>query len=496
MRHLPNNDYIGLTVVLSNPSRFDKDKLISAKAGWFFDEECLAVEKVNRAQLDIRTADTRQFGILPETKTILLLGQRALHEWTNGYKDYNISEQRGCRLDAVKEYGSDVNVLCSFNPQDCMDMQDWEGRYNEQAQYEQEDNEEEEEESSGKRKGVTARSNYRFWFSRDVRKSIHLCGKEVIYERGYETSFRLYPSPDEIVNKLLETTNSEITIDIETDPDLNVLCLGIGFGVSDIWVVPFINYNYKPCYTFQWIGRIIRALVIAFRKNKIVGHNLMFDLFVLAYKYGIPWPKDVYDTMVGHQRSFVEIEKSLGHCMSHMLFMPYHKDEGIYSPRTESQQRQLWTYNGFDILGTLLLKRALIFRATQHPGLLESMEQGNRHIHSKLIQTLHGIRFDPIRRERIWKENDRLMTHYLRAIKILTGGIDVLPTSPKQCVRYFHDLLGYKVVGRTNKGSPSLGEANFYKLRLANENPVIDFALAFRRLSKESGSMKFKAWKE
>ncbi len=72
---------------------------------------------------------------------------------------------------------------------------------------------------------------------------------------------------------------------------------------------------------------MLRALAVALRDNTVVIHNALFDLFVLAYRYGIPAPPNVYDTMLAHHRLFPEVEKSLGHCIS------------LYTDPTLSQER-------------------------------------------------------------------------------------------------------------------------------------------------------------
>jgi len=94
------------------------------------------------------------------------------------------------------------------------------------------------------------------------------------------------------------------------------------------------------------------------------------------------------------------------------------------------------------------------------------------------------------------------MEQYLRIIRLLIGpnGIkDVMgtsksnafPASNPQCVRYFHDILGYPVVARGKQRvdgtrHPSLAANAMYKLRLANENPVIDFSIAYRQVALET----------
>src|SRR3954462_6380831 len=112
LRHAPKLPYKGLTIVLSNPSRFDRSELISATGGWFFSKECLAPH-LNRLQCDIRLAEDRS-AFLPNTKAILLLGGKALHLWTG--------------LDSLQEIrGTPLNIggipaIASFTPQDCCDM--------------------------------------------------------------------------------------------------------------------------------------------------------------------------------------------------------------------------------------------------------------------------------------------------------------------------------------------------------------------------------------
>ena len=126
------------------------------------------------------------------------------------------------------------------------------------------------------------------------------------------------------------------------------------------------------------------------------------------------------------------------------------------------------------------------------PAYLTIMIQGIRYNHDKLLSVV--------------RENDRLMTHYASWVPNLLGSEAMsyvrgnskacMCGSPDQCVRYFHDLLGYPVVLRSPKtGEPSLGKRAMFKLRLKHKNPLIDICLAYRETSKESGSLKFIPWK-
>jgi DNA polymerase I-like protein with 3'-5' exonuclease and polymerase domains len=94
------------------------------------------------------------------------------------------------------------------------------------------------------------------------------------------------------------------------------------------------------------------------------------------------------------------------------------------------------------------------------------------------------------------------MMQYWRCIRLLVGEDTIrtlqanstkpMPSSNPQCVKYFHDMLGYKVVARSVKtGGPSLDEKSMYKLALRQNNPVIDFILKYRQTQKETSAMKF-----
>jgi len=208
-----------------------------------------------------------------------------------------------------------------------------------------------------------------------------------------------------------------------------------------------------------------------------------------------------YDTMLSHHRIFPEREKSLGHAISHLtLGERYHKDQGIFQPHNTEQEQKLWYYNGRDVSSMILVKGALdkIVSESNHYGLQESIGQANDMILPYIVMTLQGIRYSEEARATMIKENDRLMMQYLRAIKILTGGIEVLPTSNKQCGEYFRDMMRYPIVHRSDKTQlPSWDENTLRQLKLHGvKNPVIDLCLAFRARGKETGTLKFQPWKK
>jgi len=494
VRSKPINTYCGLTIVLSNPSRFDQIELLSSRAGVFINSKCLGPD-FNRYQCDIVTVDEfLELVPLSNTKVVILCGEPALHK-VLGYKEYTIGEQRGCKLTAPPDgRWRGIEFIATFTPQDALDIQDWESKYNEKLQDSSEEGyEKEEEESTGKHKGVTSRSNYGWWIQQDFKKAKNILKFGTSYYTRDKSEFILWPSAKDAC-EFLERKSETLYLDIETDNQYNLTCIGLSWDYKTIMVIPCLLWDYSPAYTN--LGLLFRALVRALSSNEIVCHNALFDLFILAWKYKIPFGRQCYDTMLAHHRLYPDIEKSLGHCMSHLLHEPYHKDTSVFNPSNEYQARKLWTYNANDVRGTALIRQEIDARAAKGIGLSESIAQVNRSIRPDIINSLQGIAFDDTIRTSIISENDRLCNHYLRAIKILTGGLEVLPTSSKSCVNYFHNLLGYKVVKRSKKtGAPSLGEGELYKIKLKHpNNPVIDLCIAFRRHIKSSGMLKFEPW--
>lgn len=480
LRHAPKLPYKGLTIVLSNPSRFDRSELISATGGWFFNKECLAPH-LNRLQCDIRLAEDRS-AFLPNTKAILLLGGKALHLWTG--------------LDSLQEIrGTPLNIggipaIASFTPQDCCDMVDYESRLNPLAKNEDDNEyEDEDEEGNEKRHGRTKRSNYRFWLKKDTHKLIR------ILENGLPSSipvnYHIYPEFETVLQLLKSTKGKCFYIDIETDPDLNMKCMGFSFGLPDVYVIPFFTHEYKPAYAS--VASLLAAIAIAMRDNETVAHNgAQFDFLVMMARYKLAIGRKVYDTMIANHRCFPLVEKSLAHGISLWTFEPFHKDEIASNYRTHEDMERLMKYCGKDIYTMILIKTAIDKYALTIPGLPESITQANASIRPYLTTTLFGIKFDEEQRQTILKNNDRLATQYLRIMNVLTGPKVKPLISNKKCCEYFHELLDYKVVARSKKTKkPNLGETSLLKLKLKNENPVIDLLIAYRGKIKESGSLKF-----
>lgn len=500
LRHPPTFNYCGLTIILSNPARNDRKMLIDSgtTAGWFFENQCLAAY-FSRYQCDIRQADDNS-SLLPNTKCVLLLGQYAHSKFTN--VPTTLDENRGSPI-LVQRGGKDIATVSSFTPQDAIDPVELESKHN--AEYKDIDDLDEDSDESAvgellesKGRGRTARANYRFWLMQDVAKAAKIVDKDGIIPRAVQPKYHIYPSAQEVISTLLSTQKEDFYFDMETDfisADMRCFAFMFGNRPTDVWIVPVLTTDYKPAY--DQINEILRALAVCIRRNTTVAHNgAHFDFLILAIKYRIPISK-VYDTMVAMNRIYPTLEKSLGHCVSLETFEPYHKNEGIHGYRNATQAEQLYYYCGKDVFTMYLVKQAQIARAHADSGLGASIALANRSIKPYLTNTILGLHFSEEERQAWIRKSDKLLTAYMRFMRVLHGENVAPLISNQKCTKYFHEQLGYSVVKRSEKtGNPSLAEDALIKLALMNDNPVIRFLIKYRQKQKETSTLKFKVWRQ
>lgn len=492
LRSKPTANYCGLTVVMSNPSRFDYKQLLSGYAGQYFDE-CLS--PIHRSQCDIRLFNDPS-PLLPNTKVVLCFGIVAAKHYFAS-QDSTILEVRGSPI-----LKSGVVFIASISPQDGVDIKaSYEKNLNKNTKEylgletpaNSGDGDECGDDSDAKRTYArTSRSNFKFWLKADITKAKQLLRPEVVSALVEQTNFsdyRVYPPLEEAINALL-TAKTPIVLDIETSPNLDLWC--VGFGTTEdkapVYVVPVFDYTKSLAYSN--IPHFLRALSICMLKNGVIAHNAMFDLFVLASCYNVSFGRNIFDTMLAAHRLEPEIEKSLGHCISLYTLMPYHKNEGNFQPCNKYQQEALWSYNGKDVYTTRLLYHKLKLQENA------SVKQVNASIYPYLLMELFGISYDDSKVKDIISLNDRYMTQYLRLLRVMTG-YNLLPSSPKSCTHYYHDILKYKVVKRSKKTkAPSLDEKAMLTLAVSHDHPTIPLVLEYRRLKRQTGQLKFKPWNQ
>lgn len=507
LRNLPRGRYDGLTVIMSNPSRFDTKYLLAANGGVLFNDALYP--ETNQTLCDIRLMEDDS-PILDGTKCILLLGQSAMHKYCPDTKDNTINEMRGSLLNV-----GGIPAIATYFPQDAVDFRNYEETLNESSKDytghdEVSQGEDEDDEGDVKRFSPTKRANFSFWIKRDIWKAKYLLRSGIPVQTNVP-KYHIYPPSEEVINVLLEHKDEYLYFDMETDyEEQNMLCFSFSFDGINTYCVPILNTDYRPAYSSY--HRIIRALAIAISRNILVAHNgAGFDFLVLTYKYHIPIYR-VYDTMLAMHRCFPSVEKSLGHCVSYWTWERFHKDTDSKAYFTNDHLRQKLKYCGMDVRTMYLVHKAIEDYSRTIPGLEQSISRAQRSIIPYLKESLQGISYDEKARADLVSYNDRLMMQYIRMANILVGdeGLEEIKSNLKsksktsflgsdkqQCV-YFHDLLSYPVLFRSEKtGDPSLGKKIMYRLAMKYpDNPLIPLILHYRKIKKETGAMKFIPWKD
>ena len=282
LRTPPRLNYVGLTVVLSNPSRHDTINLLTGNGGLLFNKHCLQPE-MNSMQIDVRLADDKS-PYMEGTKCVVTMGEYACHTLLPETKDNSIGEVRG----GIYQHRG-IPCIPTFSAQEAADIKNYEDELNTASKNYYGDDEvsdSDEAEGDGKRHGKTKRANYAFWIKADMRKAkAILFGKDV--SKSKSPIYNVFPESCEVIKLLTNTKNQYLYFDIETDyEEQNLLCFAFSFDGITIYSVPILDYNYRPAYCD--CHRILRALAIAARDNTMVAHNgAAFDFFVLAYKYRI-----------------------------------------------------------------------------------------------------------------------------------------------------------------------------------------------------------------
>lgn len=484
--HRPKLPYCGLAIVLDNPSRFDLNtkRLISGQVGDYFSDNlgvpigaCHIYDRV-----DVTTDE------FPEgTKVALVLGEFTARQWSG--KGSSIHKLRG-----IPFYYKGVACIPSYLPQETFDMEPFELHKNPLARAILEESKREDDPDE-KNSSRTGRSTWKWWLKEDARKAVLLLKHHNGVIPTTSPNIQIYPHLNDVEKHYATLPpTASIYFDIENDSARNLLCFGLGDSDSDtVFSIPILRHTYSMAY-HDW-PRIFRLLGHLFNTHEVVIHNSMYDLGVLATKYGIAPPTRIFDTMLAQHRIFPEIAKSLGHCLSYWTFEQFHKDDGVFMPVNNEQEQRLWKYNARDVWTMRLIHQGQVRYASTIPGLLDSIKVANSMVRPYLLISLMGLHYNEQVRASRLEELDAQLNGIMRILKLLLG-FELLPSSPKQLNHYFSELMGYKAYAKTEKGDNSWGGANLIKLRLAHpENVAIYAIMKFKILQKMAGELKFKPYK-
>lgn len=490
-RNKPTATYCGLTIIIDYAGRHDiKGKLIGGYSGSTFDGFLMPL---NRNQCDIRTLECKEY-FLPNTKVILLLGEEALQLYKG--KDSFLNDWRGCPW-----IENNIIFIASYLPQDAQDRK----KYNEEGEEDFSENFNENE-TTAKAHEKTRRKNYKFWLYRDTSKAIR------ILQRGLQDQpvfdYRISPPTlHEVTHLLNNNKQGTLFIDLETDQNQIITCLGVSYlsleiktineipNNHPIYVIPFKRYNNTLAYSNKELIQFLVSLDTIYRSNiTVVAHNgARFDWFVQALRYKTAFPKHPYDTLLAQHRLYPEIEKSLGHIISFYTDLPYHKSEGVFDPKNHQQEQALWKYNGKDISSMMMCYLAQQSEITRLH-CEASVKQANDSIRPYLTMMYKGILLDVPKLLDRFDIASKRVDILDRCLEIITGKLNFNPRSPKQVANYLYKHLGFEepLEEQTNK-------KNLYKLLVHQVAKGEDFAsirllLQSRKESKLAGSLKFRLW--
>lgn len=469
-----------LTVIYGGLSRYDKAQNppvpFAGNAGELFIERTF--RQLPPTIVDLRVVDTPDI-IKPyvQNTRFLLLGEAAQKQFFPG--ETNLLKQRG-----IVQLLNGRPAIATFHPIDCYDF-----KAIDLENFENEGDEDEKEES--KDVGPTSRINYLHWAMLDYRKLMTLQWPLPVSPPDYPI---ICPPVDFAVNWLTNRKNEDVIIDIETRrQDHSLDCIGFRASGQTV-VVPFYGPDNRLYYGPYGTARIFRALLTLFTNKtiRIVGHNLGFDLSVLCFRYGLPLPPSLHDTMLAMHREFPQLEKSLSHALSlYTTATRNHKGDIAVNVSTDNFRRLL-AYNANDVLWTERILESQRFRATSNDSLRESVETANSILRCTLLMTFTGIRIDSAARDQQIALAMLQQEQYTRCLHILTQNPDFNPASPPQCAALLYTKLKYPIKETTETGAPATGTKILLKLQVEQPNPIIPLIIAAREAAKAASMLRFR----
>lgn len=396
-------------------------------------------------------------------------------------------DTQGKTLDAVRGLvrlsKSGTPYIITYWPTDCCDMRAIENELNAMEG----DDGDDDRDGDAKSTAPTKRSNYRFWFQRDVAKLLSFDKTKKLVEPRVTYCQRV----DEALHVF--TYDGPIFLDIECNPaDDTLWCMTIACGPdSPMYAIPIYDHTRRIVIGPRFFAELAKQM----RRRRTVIHNALFDLLFMALKYKLPFGEDIYCTMVAGHRIWPEAEKSLAHNQTLYTNRPFHKDEsGTFDPRNHTQFKTLLDYNVKDVIALREIYYGQQAVLANDSGLRDSVEQAMSSLFDYAYMSIRGLRIDTVRRGLIVKACEQRHKQLQRVLDILVGR-PLNPGSPDQVVRYLHTDLRYAAEKQTATGAPSVGSDALYKILIKHpENVAIRVIIEMRRMIKLSSSLKFEDW--
>lgn len=475
---IPEGKHNGVIVYLSRPNRYEiqNNRLLAGPPGDFL-KDTLRANDVD-PDACIYTLDPLAFrggyGVR------IALGEY-MQAMLSPNKHLLFNEERG--YIHKTEHGP---LISTFAPVDCVEV------VSHEIDYADDDDDADDKAGANKDSAPTRRSNFRFWFGADLNKILQ--PEQRRSKATYRYNTKRFVTTDELVSWLNSLKDTSLYLDIETHPPTNtVQCMTLMATGSPAFMVPVYDYT-KHCK--HHLPKLFAALARAFKRNQVVGHNIMFDLGFLFHYHGVPFGTNIYDTMLAQHRAFPEAEKSLAHTMSYWCNAPYHKDSaGTFTPYNHAQYEQLLEYNARDVMVLEPVHINQMASARKMAGLLDSITQVMDTIYPYLVASFTGFVVNTSKQKDTIAKTTKLSTSLTRVIRILVGDPEFNPASAQQVGRWLYEGLHYPVLSTTEKGAPSTDMKTLYQLVIKfPTNVALKLLIYYKVQSKIESMMSYEPY--
>ncbi len=289
---------------------------------------------------------------------------------------------------------------------------------------------------------------------------------------------------DQILERL-DKLDGPTAADIEGYIQTGITCIGIAESSTSAFIIPFKVFSPEDT------AKIVLKMREVFRKPTIkwIYQHGLFDVFALAWVFGIHHGNFWWDTMISGFEIYPELPKSLAMQTSLWTNEPFYKAE-----RKDPDMRTHFTYCCKDACVTyeIAMKHNRHFNAAQR----EHFEFNMSVLPALLYMELRGMKYD---RE---KANELLAKMRVQMeelnVRINTRvGHSVNVNSPKQLTNVLYNELGLpkqhppKKVGRGKDTTKLTADVNaLLELTLKNNHPIIYEILGWRKLEKMRSSLE------
>lgn len=198
--------------------------------------------------------------------------------------------------------------------------------------------------------------------------------------------------PEDIIARLkqIRLARRPVAIDIEGGID-SMSCISFATGPKDAFIIPFFTKALKPAFDFDSSKYVWRALAGVLEDPLVpkILQNSLYDLFVLAYSYGIRVRNVQDDTMLKAWELYCELPKNLGVQTSIYTDEPYYKGD-----RDSQDDKEFFTYCCKDSSVTYEINNVLSHHLTGTR--LDHYRLNLNLLNPLLWMELRGIRYDTL----------------------------------------------------------------------------------------------------